>query len=526
VNASIEARRYDARGNPLGGEFRVNSYTPEIPRLVSPAVASDPAGNFLVVWESNGSTGTDSFGLSIQGRRYDSSGAPQGDQFQVNTFTTRGEQHPSVAVDGTGNFVVVWQSAWGTEYVTDLSIRGRRYDSNGTPQGDEFEVNTYTMEWPSSPVVASDPAGNFIVVWRSSAIPAADTFVADSDSIQAQRYDNSGTPQGDQFQVSTSTAGYQSHPAVATDVAGNVVVVWRNWFTDWAIVGQRFDSSGAPQGAEFQVNTSPTNILTEAPAVTMDAAGNFVVAWSDFSKEDLNDADIGLDVDIKARRYDNTGTPRGTQFRVNTSTTNEQRYPAVASDPAGNFVVVWQSSMVDDPNVDAQLDIYGQRYEVSEFPVTDQLPGRVTVIKLGKRAEFVAKPIAGHRFALPAADPMTVGASLRIFDLADTAGDDTYSLPPGAAWKALGNPSGSKGFKYVGAGTPSDPCKLVLKPTVVRAVCKGCGVRLAPPFGGDIGIVLSLGTTDRYCAQFGGAVVKNAGKLTRRENAPAPRACP
>jgi hypothetical protein len=41
-----------------------------------------------------------------------------------------------------------------------------------------------------------------------------------------------------------------------------------------------------------------------------------------------------------------------------------------------------------------------------------------------------------------------------------------------------------------------------------------------------MGIVLSLGTTDRYCAQFGGDEVKNDSSLTKRKNAPAPGACP
>jgi hypothetical protein len=37
-----------------------------------------------------------------------------------------------------------------------------------------------------------------------------------------------------------------------------------------------------------------------------------------------------------------------------------------------------------------------------------------------------------------------------------------------------------------------------------------------PSFTGDVGSVLSLGTTDRYCAQFGGDVVKNDATLTKR----------
>jgi hypothetical protein len=161
------------------------------------------------------------------------------------------------------------------------------------------------------------------------------------------------------------------------------------------------------------------------------------------------------------------------------------------------------------------------------LPPTDLLPGRLAIIKSGSLAKFVAKPTTGDTFNLPSIDPVAAGGALRLFDTSTTAGDDTYALPAGAAWKGLGNPAGSKGYKYRGDGTPSDPCKVVLvKESVIKAVCKGASITLTPPFAGDIGIILSLGTTDRYCARFGGDDVKNDATLTKRKNAPAPVACP
>ena len=51
-------------------------------------MAADADGDFVVVWESDGSSGTDTSGDSIQGQRYASDGSTQGAQFQVNTYTT------------------------------------------------------------------------------------------------------------------------------------------------------------------------------------------------------------------------------------------------------------------------------------------------------------------------------------------------------------------------------------------------------------------------------------------------------
>ena len=36
--------------------------------------------------------------------------APDGPEFQVNTYTTGDQTEPKVAADGSGRFVVVWQS--------------------------------------------------------------------------------------------------------------------------------------------------------------------------------------------------------------------------------------------------------------------------------------------------------------------------------------------------------------------------------------------------------------------------------
>jgi hypothetical protein len=85
-----------------GSEFRVNAYTTGNQRL--PAVASDAAGNFIVVWESVGQDG-DNHG--VFGQRYAASGVPRGGEFQVNSHTTGFQKYASVASDANGNVIVV-----------------------------------------------------------------------------------------------------------------------------------------------------------------------------------------------------------------------------------------------------------------------------------------------------------------------------------------------------------------------------------------------------------------------------------
>ena len=68
---------------PLGEEFRVNSYTTET--QYRPAVASHLDGSFVVVWNSRDQDGSD-WGVFAQ--RYDADGDPLGGEFQVNSYTT------------------------------------------------------------------------------------------------------------------------------------------------------------------------------------------------------------------------------------------------------------------------------------------------------------------------------------------------------------------------------------------------------------------------------------------------------
>jgi hypothetical protein len=555
---------------PVGPEFQVNSYTTSFSAY--PAVAADGVGNFVVAWTSFGSSGPDTDGFSVQAQRYDNAGAPLGDQFQVNTYTTNFQVSPVVAVDGAGNFVVVWKSYGSAAPDTsNNSIQGQRFDSTGTPQGGEFQVNTYTTGIQEFPVVAADSTGNFVVVWASAGGSGSDT---DASSIQGQRYNAAGVPMGGEFQVNTYTTGFQVYPAVAADSAGNFVVVWETLYTP-TIQGQRFDSGGTPQGGEFQVNSYTTNMTPKDPAVATDGAGNFVVTWSgpataysqDFvgiqgRRYDSAGAPQGSEFliapptlpfhpaltadaagnvlvvwtdglsssrDVLGRRYDATGTSQGDAFQVNTYTTGDQDSAAVASLGLGNFVVVWHR--IGSWSIQAQRFVIPLTTTTSTTSTSTtlfvSLPGRSATIKPGTLAKFVAKPFAPFTFALGAANPIAEGGSLRIFDTGSTAGDDSYTLPLGANWKGLGSPAGSKGYKYRGAGTLSDPCKLVLvKETVIKAVCRGTGITLDPPFTGDVGIILSLGTTERYCARFGGDESRNDATLTRRKNAPAPGACP
>jgi hypothetical protein len=337
--AGIFGQRYDAAGTPLGSEFRVNTQTTSMQR--SGAVAAATGVGFVVVWASFLQDGN---GYGIVGRRYDASGAPQGAEFRVNTYTTNTQHHPAVAVDGAGNFVVVWASF--TQDGSNYGVFGQRYDAAGNPLGSELRVNTYTTNGQRMPALAMAAGGDFVVVWLSFGPDGYDS------GIFGQRYDAAGAARGSEFQANTYTTADQTYPAVAMDAVGNFVVVWQSVGQDGdmlGVFGQRYDAGGTPRGSEFRVNTY-TTAGQYSPAVAMDAVGSFVVIWQSYQD--------GSSYGIFGQRYDATGATRGGEFRVNAYTTDIQSGPRVSGDPAGNFVVVWTSLGQDESG----LGVFGQRY--------------------------------------------------------------------------------------------------------------------------------------------------------------------
>ena len=311
-------------------DFQVNTYTPG--DQIRPSVAMDADGDFVVVWQSEGSAGSDSWGYSIQGQRFAADGSPAGGEFQVNTYTSDDQAVPWVAMDGDGDFVVVWGSdgSSGSDSSSE-SIQAQRYAADGSALGGQFQVNTYTLSVQRHPAVAAEANGDFVVVWQSYGTDSSDW------SIQAQRYSSDGSPIGGEFQVNTFTNNYQLNAAVAMDADGDFVVVWDSIYGH---KGQRFASDGSPAGSEFRIDVdSPDVQFTTFPAVAMDADGGFVVSWESYGSPETDT----LARSAQARIYAADGSPVGDQFQVNTYTTADQRDPSVAMDADGDFAVVWPS---------------------------------------------------------------------------------------------------------------------------------------------------------------------------------------
>ncbi len=269
LGGGIQGARMSNGGYPLAPPFTVDFVLGG--QDFAPRVAMTVGGYFVVAWTSSYGDGS---GYGVFAQRFDSAASPVGGRVQVNTYTTSDQGFPAVAAAPAGNYVVVWQS-FG-EDGSGQGIFGQRFDNAGSALGGEFQVNTYTSGFQSYPAVAMDGSGNFIVVWTSEGQDGSGT------GVFGQRFDASGGRLGPEFRVNTETASYQLAATVSAEPAGNFCVVWSSQATDGdgGISGRLFDAGGRPKGHEFPVNTFTTGIQTSPSAAFMgNISGNLQVTW-------------------------------------------------------------------------------------------------------------------------------------------------------------------------------------------------------------------------------------------------------
>jgi len=306
-----------------GSETLVNSTTAK--NQVRPSVAIDTGGNYVIVWSSFEEDGDD---YGIYGQGYTNGGATNGAQFNLSPTSTDGQTYPDIAMDASGDFVVVWQSY--EEDGDGQGIYARRYTAPGSPAATDFRVNSSSSNDQMHPAVAVDETNNMTFVWMD--------INADGDAfgIFRRRYLSSGAAIESPVLVNTTTAGYQGLPDVAMDPSGNSVVVWQGVDADgMGIFAQMYDNTGSAVGSEMAINTTTAENQINA-AVAMDDNGNFYITWSSMDQD-------GDHLGIYGRLYNSSGAAQTGEVIVNTTTASTQDNSAISATKDGNYLVSWTS---------------------------------------------------------------------------------------------------------------------------------------------------------------------------------------
>jgi hypothetical protein len=148
----------DASGELIGPEYSLTEGSSR--RGYSPSIAIDASGRVLVVYR-----GTDNEKLWYVSGSLDSAGRIVGREFSLTEGNARRGFTPSVAIDRNGRVIIVYQ---GTSAQRLWYVSGFR-DASGRVVGTEYSLTEGDARRGSHPSVAFDGSGNAVVLYQGTA---------------------------------------------------------------------------------------------------------------------------------------------------------------------------------------------------------------------------------------------------------------------------------------------------------------------------------------------------------------------
>ena len=281
-------------------------------RIIAPDLFVDGAGNTVVAWTSAFRFGSY---LAHAARFTVAAGSWTFVPLPTSTGSSGG---PLVSGNLAGDVVIVWtEQSFASMGIPPrvVGIRATRYSvDTGTWSAPEPLAATLPVQpWPAD--VAMDAAGNVHVVWNGAT------------TVQATRFSAVTATWGGVVDLSGTVAGLtlaSPAPRVATTETGSAVATWSQ---DNDVVSAR-DAAVGTWSAPVVVATS-AGAATTHPAI--DAAGNVVLAWTSGACDARN---------LEVARYA-VGTSTWSPAVPLASPGSLTGTPDLAVDPVGNAFVAW-----------------------------------------------------------------------------------------------------------------------------------------------------------------------------------------
>ena len=287
-NFILYGRQYHASGVTKGPQFDISSSStnPSAKYGANGSIDTDASGNFIVTWH---------VGRRIFVQLYNSSAVRLGTIKEVgSTINNDISPRPSVSVNNTGDFIIVWNGA-DTE---ENGIYAQRYNANGVIIGPTTLVNTNETKDQVNPDVTLFDDGSYIITWQSfeQEAPGKDY------GVYMRRFDSSGTPLGIETLVNSYIDDAQKNPSISGFDDGRFFIAWDSYGqdgTEEGVYGQLFAADGSLLGGEFKLNTF-TDPEQEEPATATNGTNLLIGSWVDGAND-------GSYKGIFAQRYEIAG---------------------------------------------------------------------------------------------------------------------------------------------------------------------------------------------------------------------------
>ena len=329
----IFAQKLDQEGNKIGENFIVNADSQAVSKY-NPDIAIKNDSSYLVTWYyyKNGLYTPASIVRDKNNHILSS-------QIEVSdsSYSSVNNYYPQTAVSDSG-FVIVWYRNVNGQY----NIIGQFLNSKGEKIDSNFVINDADNAYRSSPAVASDSSGNFVVTWYDNR--------NNISQIYAQKYVND-TISGTNIKIPEDQLnGAKAYPACAMNNDENFVTAWLDYqeSTEYRIYSRLFDSNDQPTTPSKRVDIDSLSSSETDPALTVMDDGSFVIVWSDRRDRGYR---------TYFQKYDAEGNPLGTN--VNNDDNGSQFTPKIAPLKDGNFLLIWKEY---SHNIYNQNEVLGQKY--------------------------------------------------------------------------------------------------------------------------------------------------------------------
>jgi hypothetical protein len=224
---------------------------------------------------------------------------------------------PSDLAGGPGWF---WATAQEFMGGTSADVYLQRFSDDGTPLSLLIQVNQQPGEG-MDPRAVMAPDGSLMVVWWN--ISCGDSSLSCfPDGAFGRGFLPGGVPSGDAFGVGSGDGLTRA----AAGLPGEFVVAHKSsTYPDGETAhAQRYALDGSPVGKPFD--------LDEGFELARLTSGDFVVVWATFSPDPR---------EIRVRRFDPLGTPRGPAVAVASCSSCILTNPGIGAGQRDDFLVVW-----------------------------------------------------------------------------------------------------------------------------------------------------------------------------------------
>jgi hypothetical protein len=250
--------------------------------------------------------------------------------------------------DGGGGAIVVWTDVRAdTVFHSETDIYAQRVNASGQTLWPDQGVPVCTApSWQSLSSIAPDGAGGVIVLWRDRRNGIFDDFYA-------QRITGAGAaawPADGILLADDPASGWDG--GLLADGAGGAFAVWPGHLVPPGLVGQRLGPNGEFLWGETPVEVAGGANVPRYPQLVPDAAGGFIVAWTDFRGGYFYPGTY-------VQRVSGDGVPLWQEDGIPATThTYGSDFPAMTEDGEGGAIVTW----MDYRKQSDDIDIYAQRF--------------------------------------------------------------------------------------------------------------------------------------------------------------------